>query len=79
MIPGWGKVSVAAKYAGVSGRTLEAWLKAGHLRFSQLPSGVRLIKFEWIDQALEKFEVQPGEDRTARLVDEVLKKISANG
>jgi excisionase family DNA binding protein len=79
MIPGWGKVKNAAKYAGVSPRTLEDWLKAGYLRFSQLPSGTRLIKYEWVDQAIEKFEVQPQVDQVSRLVDGVLKEFSVNG
>jgi excisionase family DNA binding protein len=75
MIPSWGKVNDAAKYAGVSSRTLEDWLKAGILRFSQLPSGTRLIKFEWIDQALEKFEVQlKKENPAARIADDVIKE-----
>jgi excisionase family DNA binding protein len=79
MISGWGKVSVAAKYAGVSPRTLEDWLKNGMLPYSQLPTGTRLIKFEWIDQALEKFKVQPKENPVKRIADDVMKEFQANG
>jgi excisionase family DNA binding protein len=75
MTPGWGKVSEAAKYAGVSPRTLEDWLKAGILKFAQLPTRTRLIKFEWVDQALEKFIVQPKDDPVERIVDEVMQKL----
>lgn len=76
MTPGWGKVSAAAKYAGISPRTLEDWLKNGMLRYSQLPSGTRLIKFDWIDEALEKFIVQPEENPVTRIVDDMMQKIS---
>ncbi len=54
MFPGWVKVKDAAKYAGVSERTLEEWLKQG-LKFVKIPSGLRLIKPEWIDQFLEQY------------------------
>jgi hypothetical protein len=60
IIPGWFKVKDASKYAGVSERTFEDWLKQG-LKYVQIPSGLRLVKPEWIDQFLEQFiqEVQP--------------------
>jgi excisionase family DNA binding protein len=53
-VKGWGKIKAAASYAGVSDRTLEDWLKGG-LRYVQLPSGLRLIKFEWLDEFLQTF------------------------
>jgi hypothetical protein len=60
MVPGWYKVKNGAKYADVSERTFEDWLKQG-LKYVQIPSGLRLVKPEWIDQFLEQFiqEVQP--------------------
>ena len=51
---GWCKVKKATAYAGVSDRTLEDWLKQG-LKFVRLPTGTRLIKFQWIDEFLEGF------------------------
>ena len=54
MFKGWLKIKDAAKYAGVSERTFEDWLKSG-LKFVQVPSGLRLIKLEWIDQFLEQY------------------------
>jgi excisionase family DNA binding protein len=54
IVPGWLKVKDAAKYAGVSERTLEDWLKQG-LKYAQIPSGLRLIRPEWIDNYLEQF------------------------
>ena len=54
MTSGWGKIKAIAAYAGVSDRTVEEWLKQG-LRYIQMPTGLRLIKFEWLDQFLEKF------------------------
>jgi len=68
---GWAKVKQAAKYAGVSERTLEDWLKAG-LKYAQLPSGLRLIKIEWIDEFLEGFMAQ---DKVEEIVSDVLAKI----
>ena len=56
MVQGWLRIKDAAKYCGVSPRTLRSWLKAG-LRHSRLPSGTILIKAEWIDQFLEAFVV----------------------
>ena len=69
MTKGWGKVRAAAAYAGVSERTLEDWLKGG-LRYAQLPSGLRLIKFEWVDEFLQTFaktsqEVKKNLDKVA--------------
>ena len=52
---GWSKIKAAAKYAGVSERTLRSWLKAG-LKHSRLPSGTILIKYSSIDKYLEGFE-----------------------
>jgi len=71
MMNGWVKVKQAAKYAGVSERTLEDWLKAG-LKYAQLPSGLRLIKYEWIDEYLQGFMAQ---DKVDQVVNQVLSKI----
>ena len=51
---GWCKIRVAAGYAGISDRTLEDWLKQG-LKYVRLPTGTRLLKYEWIDEYLESF------------------------
>jgi excisionase family DNA binding protein len=74
MVQGWTKVREAAKYAGVSPRTLEDWLKGGLLRFAKLPSGIRLIKYQWIDEALERFQVNPKDNPINRLVNDVVKE-----
>ena len=57
---GWAKIKTAAKYSGVSERTLRKWLKSG-LRHSRLPSGTILTKTEWMDEYLERFEVVENE------------------
>ena len=75
MMPGWGKVRAAAQYAGVSPRTFEGWLRSGVIRHVKLPTGTRLIKYEWIDEALEKFEVRQADDRVKRIVDEIMEKL----
>ena len=55
---GWAKIRPASKYAGVSERTLRDWLKYG-LRHSRPRSGgTILIKYKWIDEFLERFEVK---------------------
>jgi len=52
---GWLKVKNAAKYSGVSERTLRGWLKQG-LRCSRLNTGSILINRAWIDEFLTSFE-----------------------
>ena len=53
---GWAKVKEAAKYAGVSVRTLRDWLKDG-LRHSRLSTGTILVAYAAIDEYLARFEV----------------------
>jgi len=72
---GWGKVKAAASYSGVSERTVEDWLKQG-LKCSRLPSGLRLIKFQWVDEFLESFS--GSEKKVEQIVDEVLSKMEAS-
>ena len=69
---GWLKVKNAAKYADVSERTLRTWLKHG-LRHSRLRSGMILIKVEWLDEFLEKFEVE--DNNIGRIVEEVIRDL----
>jgi excisionase family DNA binding protein len=53
---GYAKVKEAAKYAGVSVRTLRDWLKDG-LRHSRLSTGTILVAYAAIDEYLARFEV----------------------
>ena len=73
MMNGWVKVKEAARYAGISERTLEDWLKNG-LRYAQLPSGLRLIKLSWIDEYLENFVRT--QNKTDEIVNEVFSKLN---
>jgi excisionase family DNA binding protein len=66
---GWGKIKTAAAYAGVSDRTLEDWLKHG-LKFVRLPTGTRLIKYQWIDEYLEGYA--GSENRADKVVAEIM-------
>ena len=68
---GWAKVKDAAKYAGVSERTLREWLKDG-LRHTRLPSGTILIPYSWIDQYLMGFQVS--RNQVYEIVDEVMQE-----
>jgi hypothetical protein len=70
---GWGKIKKSAEYADVSGRTFRKWLKAG-LRHTRLPSGTILLKFSWVDQFLQQFEVT--EDNSEDLVNKILREIT---
>jgi excisionase family DNA binding protein len=72
---GWAKTKAAAQYAGVSPRTFEDWLKEGLVRFAKLPSGTRLIKYQWIDEALERF-ADDHNQTLERIVDETLREFS---
>lgn len=69
---GWGKIKEAASYAGVSPRTVEDWVKHG-LKCSRLPSGLRLIKFEWVDEFLEKFAESTSQ--AEKIANEIIAKI----
>ena len=71
-VEGWGKIKSAAVYAGVSERTVENWLKQG-LKCVYLPSGLRLIKFQWVDDFLQGFDTPS--NQVDRIVDEVMTKI----
>ena len=68
MSEGYAKVKDAAQWAGVSERTFRDWLKDGmpHIR---LKSNHILIKYEYIDQWLNQFEV------TTNNVDELVEKV----
>jgi len=57
---GWLTVKKAAKYCGMSERTVRSWLKQG-LKHSRLSSGTILIKIAWMDEYLETYAVQENE------------------
>jgi excisionase family DNA binding protein len=78
MQQGWLKVKHAAKYADVSERTLRKWLKH-KLRFSRLPSGLILIKSEWVDQFLERFIVSENEVDIDLIVADIMKDFRKKG
>ena len=67
---GWSKIKSAAKYAGISERTMRDWLKDG-LKHSRLPSGTVLIKYAWVDEYLEGFEAK--EDQVDKIVNETMR------
>jgi excisionase family DNA binding protein len=68
-VEGWAKVKKAAEYAGVSERTFRDWLKNG-LKHIRLSSGAVLIKYDSIDDYLERFEVN--ENLVDKIVDSVV-------
>jgi predicted site-specific integrase-resolvase len=65
---GWLKIKPAARYAGVSERTMRNWLKDG-LKHSRLPTGTVLIHASNIDSYLDGYAVL--NDRVERLVNEI--------
>ena len=69
---GWSKIKSAAKYAGISERTMRNWLKDG-LKHSRLPSGTVLIKYGWIDEYLEAFAAK--EDQVDKIVTETMRDL----
>jgi hypothetical protein len=75
MIQRFYKVKPASKRAGVCERKFRDFLRDG-MRHIRLPSGMILIKDEWIDQYLEHFEVTDGGPDVDRIVDEVCKAIN---
>jgi excisionase family DNA binding protein len=69
---GWAKVKEAAKYAGVSVRTLRDWLKNG-LRHSRVSAGMILVSYAAIDDYLVGFEVN--ENQVDAIVDDVMQEL----
>jgi len=70
-MPGYGKIKAAAAYAGISERTLRGdWLKNG-LKHARLPSGMILIKYEWLDAYLEPFTAK--EDQVDKIVNQTMR------
>jgi len=74
MEPGWGKISAALIYSGVSKDTFEIFCKNG-LRFVRLDSGTRLFRFVWIDAYLENFEVSHDDQKK---VDEIINEVMSD-
>jgi len=69
---GWTKVKGAARYAGISERSFRNWLKQG-LRHIRTNTGAILVKYSWIDDFLESFEIQ--EDEVQRVVNEIEREL----
>ena len=69
---GWAKVKEAAKYAGVSVRTLRDWLRDG-LRHSRLSTGTILVAYTAIDEYLVGFEVS--RNQVDDIVNEVMQEL----
>ena len=69
---GWANVKKAAKYACVSERTFRGWLKNG-LRHIRLPSRTILITYAWIDEYLERFEVES--NQLDEIVNQIVKEL----
>ena len=72
---GWAKVKDAAKYFGVSERTLRSWLADASINFpySKLPSGTILIELSAGDEWLRGFS---NEKHLLKVADEILKGVA---
>ena len=70
---GWTKIKDASRYAGISERCFRGWLKKG-LRHIRMNTGTILVKYTWIDEFLENFEVQDNE--VSRIVTEIEKEMN---
>ncbi|MBM3205907.1 MerR family DNA-binding transcriptional regulator [Candidatus Shapirobacteria bacterium] len=66
---GWAKIKPISKYAGVSVRTLRAWLKQG-LIHSRLPGGCILIQYGAVDKFLGRFQNE--ENKAEKIVEKIL-------
>ena len=69
---GWGKIKQAARYTGISERTMRDWFKQG-LKYTRLPTRTILIRYSDIDDWLEGFAVN--DDKINRIVDDVCKDL----
>lgn len=68
----WFKIKSMTGYCGASERTCRSWIKNG-LRFVRLPSGMLLVKREWIDAYLMGFEHR--ENAVEKIVSEVMEDL----
>lgn len=68
---GWLRTKQAASYCNISERTLADWLKSG-LRSAKV-RGCLLIKREWLDDYIERFEVKNNEQQLNDIVSEAMK------
>jgi len=66
---GWLRLKEAARYCGVSKRTLQTWIKDEGLRTTRIRGSI-LIKREWVDQFLEDHAVD-----NEKAVDQVVKSV----
>ena len=74
---GYAKVKSGSHYSGVSERTFRDWLKQGLPHF-RLRTGTILVAYRDIDQWLEKYRVEGGQDRVNDLVEEVTREFVSN-
>jgi predicted site-specific integrase-resolvase len=72
VMEGWTKIKGAANYAGISERSFRKWLKQG-LQHIRMNTGTILIKYSWVDEFLESFEIQNNE--VSRIVSEIEKEM----
>jgi hypothetical protein len=68
----WLKVKEASKYAGISPRTFRSWLGKG-LCYTKLPSGLILVKTDWVDEFLDQFKTK--NDKLNRIAQSILKDL----
>ena len=78
MQPGWGKISQVAEYSGLSEKTLRSLLKQG-LRHSRLPSGTIILKIEWVDEYLERYETPIDEKPLDKIVSQLEREFNIKG
>ena len=68
----WLKIKPAAKYAGISERTMRSWLKQG-LTHSRLGTSMVLIHTTAVDDYIRKFEVCI--DEADRIANEIMRDL----
>ncbi len=71
MIAEWFRPNEAAKYCGISRRTLYCWFKQG-LKFSKIGQ-VRLVRKSDLDDFLERFSTT--ENQADQLVEQILDEV----
>lgn len=71
MVEAWGSINTVAQYTGKSPRVIRYWLKKG-LRHSRIEPGGIVIKYQWVDEFLEKHEAK---NKVDQIINQIMSEL----